>query len=417
MIILIPLCLWIIYVSYSLFKRYFEYNKIKNIFLNVISSKNDLQIFSSGILGKPSIMGNIEGNSIYIELMPGLAHSIAIHITHPDDFPYHLQISDRLMLDYERSSLIQTSNEDFNRRIFISSLYTTGATALMDKSTRTIINSLYSLSNLFTLQGNRITVRFYYSIKNIIDIEYKTKKALRSTLDLIKRLTRKGNIKDLLSENALSDPDRIVRKRNLELLISHFNFEDLKETLEKVLKKALKDRDREIQYIAADHLGKEGLPYLYNLFNNVSSWDKPFRIKIITSIARIQGTASMSFLIEYYNTLDIKEYKIKIINLFEDYGDKQANNLLIEQLKEDIDHDLKLAIIKALGRCGTLDAVEPLYQISKQIIILPSLKTAAKQSIARIQSHFGAGEKGWLSLTDADQSEGSLSLMENDDKE
>lgn len=412
MIALIFVCLWIIFFSYTLYKRYSVFKKIKNVFLNVIALKQDLHVYTTGILGKPRIKGNIGDNYILFELLPGLTHSIEIRIIRPDDFPYYLQISDRLYGN-DRSSLIQTNDENFNKRIVISSYYTTGATALMDKDTRTIMNKLFTISHQFTLEGNRIALRISYSKEDFDTLENKTKHALNYTMELITKLTRQGSIKDFLSDNTLSDPDTMVRRRNLELLISHFNFEDLKNTL----KKALNDQDKEVQYMAANNLGKEGLPYLYKLFDDIPSWDTAFKLKVISSIVRIQGKGSMGFLIKFFNTLKENEQKIKSIHLFKYDRDKQVNNLLLDQLKRDIDHELKLAVINALGRCGTLDAVEPLYQVTKQIIILPSLKTAAKQSIACIQSRFGSGEKGWLSIMEIDDSEGSLSLIDDDDDE
>jgi len=84
-------------------------------------------------------------------------------------------------------------------------------------------------------------------------------------------------------------------------------------------------------------------------------------------------------------------------------------------LEDETHYELKLAVIKALARCGDMKAVEPLYNLSKQVIIPPSMKTEAKKSIAGIQYRFGTGDKGWLSLNDSDSSDGSLSLLDKDD--
>jgi hypothetical protein len=364
-------------------------------------------------MGKPWVRGTVNDNSLLIESIPGFAQSIEVRIQRPDDFPYFLQISDRLLLDYEKPSLINTNDEDFNKRIFISALNITGATALMDLDTRKIIGTLTSITHFFTLEANKITFRIPYSLKDMIITEYKLRKALRYSIALINKLTRQENTGDLLSKNALSDPDAAIRRRNLELLISYLHFKNLKE----LLHKALHDQVKEIKYIAAAHLGQEGLPYLYKLFHNVSPENISLRIKIISSIARIQGTESMEFLMEYYKTLHMNEDKICIINLFKDYGDERVNDMLMEILKDDSDHELRLSVIQALGTCGTMKAVEPLYHISKQILLLPSLKNAAKRSISRIQSRFGSGDRGWLSIMDKDQSGGSLSLMETEDEE
>jgi hypothetical protein len=414
MFIFIPFLIWLVYIVYSLSRRRSEYNKIKEMFFKVSSRIPELRVYYSGIfMNKPSLSGTVKNNVISLECLPGLVHSIDIHIRIHDEVPYYMQISDRITKENDKISLITTSDEEFNNKIFIFSSYEAGVIAFMDNDTRKLMYTLISITNLFNLESDTISFRIPYSLKNMKLTEYLIKKALQCTFTLVTKMTRQENIKDLLTYNTLYDPDPAVRLKNLEILITRFKLQDLALTLNKVLD----DQDMHIRYKAADRLGLAGVPALYNLFNEIPPEDISFQRKIVTSIARIEGMKSMQFVISFYNTLQTNEDKVKIIYLFEKYGDEQANKILLDILKDNNTYELKLAVIRALGQCGSMDAVAPLYSLTKQIMSLPSLRSAAKHSIARIQSRYEPGEKGWLTLTtDTEQLKGSLSITETDSK-
>ena len=74
---------------------------------------------------------------------------------------------------------------------------------------------------------------------------------------------------------------------------------------------------------------------------------------------------------------------------------------------------LEIPIMKALGACGGVEAVEMLYEIGKASMS-PGVRRAAKEAIAKIQARLGDVEKGWLSPVQLQELDGALSSPGND---
>ena len=71
---------------------------------------------------------------------------------------------------------------------------------------------------------------------------------------------------------------------------------------------------------------------------------------------------------------------------------------------------MKLAAIKALATCGTMKAIEPLYELSTKFAINPSIKREAGRAISEIQKRYGVGERGAVSLSTETTEAGAVSL-------
>ena len=72
--------------------------------------------------------------------------------------------------------------------------------------------------------------------------------------------------------------------------------------------------------------------------------------------------------------------------------------------------EVRAAAARALGQVGTVRAVEPLLALTEGLLASPSVKQAAREAVASIQSRLGDAEAGRLSLAAPAEREGALSL-------
>ncbi|MCG8570075.1 MAG: hypothetical protein MJB14_08045 [Spirochaetes bacterium] len=113
-------------------------------------------------------------------------------------------------------------------------------------------------------------------------------------------------------------------------------------------------------------------------------------------------------LVKMYQTDDSKELQLALLEVFKNYQNKSIANMLVESLKT-ASSDLYIPIIETLAVCGTIDAVEHLYQFKKSHIN-PIASNAAQKAISQIQQGLKGAEAGRLSLSDREAEEGRLSL-------
>jgi hypothetical protein len=94
-----------------------------------------------------------------------------------------------------------------------------------------------------------------------------------------------------------------------------------------------------------------------------------------------------------------------------DLGDASVELALLTLLAMD-DDAVRTAAARALGRVGTVAAVELLLPHSKGLLTDGDVKRAARDAIAAIQSRLGDVEAGRLALADGTADAGGLSLAQ-----
>lgn len=102
--------------------------------------------------------------------------------------------------------------------------------------------------------------------------------------------------------------------------------------------------------------------------------------------------------------------RIAIAEFLEKREELKAGSFLLDQLKKEKTINVKEALIKALGVCGAISAVQPLLEIRN-----PLLALEARKAVVPIQSRMGPKGKGWLSVA-APASGGELSFSGGDDR-
>jgi HEAT repeat protein len=92
-------------------------------------------------------------------------------------------------------------------------------------------------------------------------------------------------------------------------------------------------------------------------------------------------------------------------------GAADTEAMLVSLLEHRAD-EVRVASAEALGKFGTVVAVEPLLAHTSGVLKDATLKRAAQEAIASIQSRLGPVEMGRLSLTISAPLEGALSHVD-----
>ncbi len=89
--------------------------------------------------------------------------------------------------------------------------------------------------------------------------------------------------------------------------------------------------------------------------------------------------------------------------------DPQSEPALIGLLSHDA-AEVRKAAAQALGKFGTVAAVEPLLPLTEGVLASAELKEAARTAVRQIQGRLGPADAGRLSVAEATGSSGALSL-------
>ena len=172
----------------------------------------------------------------------------------------------------------------------------------------------------------------------------------------------------------------------------------------------MKDPSWKIQITAAKALKVKGLYHLYKIIDRAPI---QYQIQAVKAVTQIQGRNCIDKLKIHYKISYSEELQTAIIQSFRSIGDKELNDFLLDILA-DSDDRIKLEVIHAFETCGTLSAVEPLFNINKKILVNPAIKAASKNAIDTIQARLAKNKQaGWLTLSDKNKNDGLLSLTDD----
>ena len=134
------------------------------------------------------------------------------------------------------------------------------------------------------------------------------------------------------------------------------------------------------------------------------------RRKAIQYLGRLRHRPTLKYIIPLLKSEGIAT-SLVIIKAIERIDDPDTEDALIELLDDSPDR-VRAAAIETLSRIGTVKAVEPLYELSKQ----RGFKRPARVAIDSIQSRLGDVEAGRLSLAPNVDTDGALSLAGDPEK-
>jgi hypothetical protein len=256
-------------------------------------------------------------------------------------------------------------------------------------------------------------------------------------------MIREEDIPERLAKNAIKDSNPLVRLRNLELLEKRYP--GWPQSV-RACRAALTSTHVELKYAGAVYLGREGIGALEEMALSDTTWEShrinalkhlakpefreeaiPVLVQLLDSpvhtvrraaaegIGRLRHRDSLRKLGEILGVCD-QETALVIVKAMERIREPAAEEFLFPLLQWE-STPLKYAIAEALGRFGTVQAVEPLLEVAKGLTVPHELKWAARKAVAQIQSRLGGAEAGRLSITTPVEEDGGLSLAGEPEKE
>ncbi len=209
-----------------------------------------------------------------------------------------------------------------------------------------------------------------------------------------------------LTYNTLHDRDINIRKNNMYLLQAHYSE---RPDITATFKKALQDKDKDMVIMAAIYLKQEGLPLLKGMLSK-GNLKQEQALKLIDHFSQPENQECLPALIDYYEEHRDVELRLNILEGLSRSHNPGIQSFLLRKLKANTHPRLEQELIRTLGACGDKGAIEALSHLL-QAGSSPGLKNSILEAIAAIQSRLDLkGDKGWLSVTDTDESAGRLSL-------
>lgn len=202
---------------------------------------------------------------------------------------------------------------------------------------------------------------------------------------------------------ATRDPLLSMRRRALRWLHAH---EPTHPATRTALEAACGDRDQGIQLFAARELG-----HLGTLARLAQKASEPHRLEALDALVRLAPDHELTretltqALQETGSSL--RPPREAALGLIEEPGIPGFEATLVALLDEH-DDDLRVRVMRTLGRVGSLAAVPALLPF-RELIVGFSLKDAAREAILEIQARVGGPEHGALTLADGG---GELALVE-----
>jgi HEAT repeat protein len=265
--------------------------------------------------------------------------------------------------------------------------------------------------------------------------------ALRTLLEIARKLQRPADIPGRLAENMRSEPEWEVRLQNLRLLAEAFPRHP---RTREVLKRGCEDEREEVQLAAGLALGgEEGRRTLMEIATREWSSDAcaaravgglgdalpPARAQAILSHAlRTRRTRTAQACLDALGLAGgpgVVELLAKVLAI--ENGDLgiAAARALGASRAEEAEVPLLRALVRApgqvreaaaeaLGRAGSARAVLPLKEVAASSAASAALRRAARQAVAEIQSRLQGASPGQLSLAEGDA--GQLSLADRDQR-
>jgi HEAT repeat protein len=269
---------------------------------------------------------------------------------------------------------------------------------------------------------------------------------IQRAVDASERLSvPRGEIGVALARNALEDPVPEVRKRNLEALAAHYPHGPL---ARKAASKALEDGDPSVRFLGARLAGGDGgaaelgalasgtaippavrvvaltelkamgrLPELLTAAHAMlGAGDAPLLKDVLAVIGTVPVLAGADLeraaMMERIAALAVRpELADACATALGALGDVRAQPLLLRLLATG-DTDAKAAAARALGRVGTIEAVAPLLEQARPLLLNGGLKETLRGAVRQIQARLGDAEEGRLSLASEHDAVGALSVAE-----
>ncbi|MCP4132006.1 MAG: HEAT repeat domain-containing protein [bacterium] len=303
---------------------------------------------------------------------------------------------------------VKTGDKEFDDKMLIAAENPSIVKTILHEELREQILSLACGVTSFELKKD--SIRIVLEFHEIFDCTV-LPEIMRAMSSILMGVNDSIFLKKRLIENFYEEEDWHARLNTVKMLSYHFFRDD---DTKLVLNDSLRDEHPEINIEAAKYLKEKGLKFLVSMLESFEDKSDPLIPEIIRILAEKKYKQSIPCLKALFDEPKSDIVQIEILSAFRDFGDEKLNTFLLEKLHIK-EYKIFSLVIEALGTCGNLDAVEPLYEMTKYSSDSP-VREAAKKAIGLIQSRHGQGDKGWLSMTELSETDGALSISDKAEK-
>ena len=290
----------------------------------------------------------------------------------------------------------------FDQEMLIKAHHDIDVLALLDKDTRKKIHNIASYNDEFVLTEKDLT--FYAPQRNFKN-ESDFVEQIDEILALVSNLTSQGDQRTRIIQILKTETLKDVLLNYLNLITTHFK---RNEEIDKIVSHLMNfNPESLVRITAAQHFGEEGKKFLLEILPDQSTY-RSQRIEIIEYFTACNYKESLSILMKMYEANLDYPVALSLLKAFQKFKDKRVSPLLVSSLNA-APSDLICPIIDTLAVCGTIDAVESLYQV-KQKQLNPMIKNTAQKAITQIQPGLDHVDSGRLTLSEIENEEGHLSL-------
>ena len=352
-----------------------------------------------------SLKGTIGGKHFSITGFKGGADRLAIRLNHRVPNIHVLCISKETTLFRIEKKMkgedILTGDAQFDSAMKIGGDDPVAVRSLLNNGVRKNVLELFKSSMDFVVTGDRIGMVIDGVISEKLAV--KAVDLLCTMLEVSDSMTAPGSVAARLMSMLEMDNEPEVKILCLRDL-SQMKYDN--GLIRAAITRALDDHHPAVRYEAARCLGAEGIDRMMS-FLKIRSFPDELKCETLDALAEAGRTISVPVLKRLFDESGAPELRIRIIDTMMKAGDALPRDF-IEKCLYFREKDVVLRAIQALGDCGTVESVEKLCVLEKSSRNAET-RSAARESIARIQSRLEPGDRGWLSVSELREGECMLS--------
>ena len=329
------------------------------------------------------------------------------------EFKANVDTADVLLvwnLDVSDSSYNRVAIPDVPEKIECSAASEDILYFICNKVTRNNLRLLLKLTDAFSINDNSIDVRLPQKTTSSTENLKRLDDACRS---IAERVSGRYEMHSRIRETALDDPFPEFRRSAIACYGKNYGgyTTKTKSYIDWMLTQALLDPVLVNQLEAAKWLDKKGLIHINKLLEESLTVEE--ENAAAEALYHHKNSRSIELLWSLFEKTENKELQLGILSNLANAESTDLSDAIVSRLNNK-DKEILVALIRVLGRCGTLKAVEPLYRLGQKSRSR-NVDGAVNQAIASIQERHGRGDGGWLSVSEMAKESGALSLDKEED--
>jgi len=306
----------------------------------------------------------------------------------------------------------KSGDNSFDNKIFTYNKDKNKTIAFLNEGIRNNILELTAYSHSLLISNEKILIKRNQGITSNYN---HLNQAIYLLNEIIEDFNKKDDLLKRLTDNINNDSNETVRMNNMYALCALFP-EDKRSI--KIIKDILEGDDLTLQIETITTTKFNDYDIIADIFKRSTQEDleKKYNQHIgdfIEYLIKMQSSATDNIIKTIMSKRLHSRYVIKCCK----YCYNAGSNIFIPELLQylnDEESTVKEDPLKALKTCGDLSVIEDLIKLKVQSMNL-SWRNQIQNTIEAIQKRLSTGERGWVSVEESDDAQGSISIAKDDD--